>query len=65
MLILILIDVQYSQEAVFSFEKGFNGQSHSSSGSHHPVKNSTPVKFPMPPLGGIPLPSLLTAFWKT
>ena len=40
MLILILIDVQYSQKAVVSFEKGLNGQNHSSSGSHHPVKNS-------------------------
>ena len=34
----ILIDAQYSQKAVFSFEKGLNGQSHSSSGSQHPVK---------------------------
>ena len=41
MVILILIDVQYSQNAVFSFEKGSNCQNHSSSGSHHPVK-----KFP-------------------
>ena len=40
MLILILIDVQYSQNAVFSFEKGLNHQNHSPSGSHHPVKNS-------------------------
>ena len=31
MLILILANVQYSQEAVFSFEKGSNGQNHSSS----------------------------------
>ena len=38
MLTLILIDVQYSQNAVFSFEKGSNRQIHSSSGSHHPVK---------------------------
>ena len=38
MLILILIDVQYSQKAVFSFEKGLNGQNHSS-GSHHPIKS--------------------------
>ena len=37
MLILILIDVLYSQKAVFSFEKGSNGQNHSSC-SHHPVK---------------------------
>ena len=30
MLILILIDVQYSQKVVFSCEKGLNGQNHSS-----------------------------------
>ena len=30
MLILILIDVQYVQEVVLSFEKGSNGQNHSS-----------------------------------
>ena len=40
MLILILIDVQYSQNAVFSFEKFLNPQNHSSSGSHHLVKKS-------------------------
>ena len=34
MLVLILIDVQYSQNAVFSFEKFSNGQNHSSSNSH-------------------------------
>ena len=56
MLILILIDVQYSLKAVFTFEKGSNCQSHSSSGSHHPVKKSPcPAKFLIPPgesLGG-------------
>ena len=40
MLILILIDVKYSQKAVFSFEKGLNGQNHSTSGSHPLVKRS-------------------------
>ena len=35
MLILILIDVQYLQNVIFSFEKGLNGQNYSSSGSHH------------------------------
>ena len=40
MLILILIDAQYSQNAVFSFEKFLNRQNHSSSGSHHLVKKS-------------------------
>ena len=43
MLILILIDVQYLQKAVFSFEKGSNGQNHSSSGFHHPVKKFPPA----------------------
>ena len=38
MLILILTDVQYSQNAVFSFEKFSNRQNHSSSGSHNLVK---------------------------
>ena len=40
MLILILIDVQYSQKAVFGFEKGLNCQNHSTSGSLHLVKKS-------------------------
>ena len=40
MLILILINVQYLQNVVFSFEKGLNGQNHSSSGSHHPTQKS-------------------------
>ena len=40
MLFLILIDVQYYQNAVFSFEKFLKCQSHSSSGSHHLLKNS-------------------------
>ena len=53
MLILILIDVQYSQKTVFSFGKGFNGQNHSSSGSHHLVKKSLQAKFLIPPLGGL------------
>ena len=40
MLVLILIDFQYSQNAVFSFEKYLNRQNHSSSDSHHLVKKS-------------------------
>ena len=50
MLILILIDVQYSQKAVFSFGKGSNRQDHSSSGSLPPAKKipPPPVKFPFP-----------------
>ena len=46
---LILIDVQYSQKAVFSFEKGSDRQNHSSSGSVQSVKNPHSVKFPIPP----------------
>ena len=38
MLRLILIDVQYSQKAVFSFEKGLNSQNPTSSGSFELVK---------------------------
>ena len=44
MLIVISFDVQYSQKAVSSFEKGLNGQKHSSSGTQWPVKNFTPSK---------------------
>ena len=62
MLILILIDVQYSQKVVFSFEKGSNCQNHSSSGSLNLVKKSPPppVKFPIPH----PTPPF-TTIWKT
>ena len=49
MLIFILIDVQYSQKTVFSYEKGWNHQSYSSSGSFYLVKKLPPVKFPIPP----------------
>ena len=49
MLILILIDVQYSQKAVFSFEKGLNRQNHCSSGFLHPVKKSSLSKISDPP----------------
>ena len=38
-LISILIDVQNIQKVVFSFEKGLNGEIHSSD-SHHPIKKS-------------------------
>ena len=66
MLILILIDVQYSQKAVFSFEKGLNLQNRSSSGSLHLVKKFPPAKFliPVPPLGGIYPPHPLLLFGK-
>ena len=50
MLILILIDVQYSQKAVFSFGKGSNRQDHSSSGSLPPAKKIPPRKISIPPL---------------
>ena len=43
-LILILIGVHYLQSVVFSFEKGLNGQNHSSLDSHRPIKNP-PTKF--------------------
>ena len=49
MLILILIYVHYSQNAIFSFEKGWNRQNHSSSFPFHPVKKFLPVKFPITP----------------
>ena len=51
MLILILIDVQYSQKAVFNFEKGWNHQDHYSSGYLHLVKKFHPLP-QFPPLGG-------------
>ena len=44
--ILILIDVQYLQNVVFSFEKGSKGQSHSSSDSQHPIKKYIKQPFP-------------------
>ena len=56
MLVLILIDVQYSQKAVFSFEEGSKCQNNSSSGSLHPVNLPPPHPFskiyhPPPPTG--------------
>ena len=39
MLILVLIDVQYLQNVDFSFEEGPNGQNHSSSDTHHPIRS--------------------------
>ena len=49
MLILILNDVQYLQNVAFSFEKGSNGQNHSSSDSHHLMKKFPLAKFPIHP----------------
>ena len=71
-MILILIDVQYSQKAVISFQKGSNGQNQSFSGFQHLVEKSPP---PPPPKnsdfthtggGGIfPPPPTFNAIWKT
>ena len=52
MLILILINVQYFQNVVFSFENGLNGQNLSSSDSYHLI---------FPPAGG-DFPYLLLLF---
>ena len=46
MLVLTLIDVNYSHKVVFSFGKGLNCQNYSS-GSYHPEKNRPPAKFPI------------------
>ena len=40
MLILILVDIQYSENAGLNFKKFSNRQNHSSSGSHHLMKKS-------------------------
>ena len=44
MLILIVIDVQYSQKVVFSFENGSNRKNQSSSRCLHLVKKFPPRK---------------------
>ena len=46
MLILISIDVEYSESAFFSFKKVLNCQTHSSSGSHHHTTKSRKSFFP-------------------
>ena len=51
MLILILIDVQYLHDTVFSFKKVSCSKNHSSSGSDHPVKKLPPANFLIYPLG--------------
>ena len=58
MLILILIDVQYLQNVVFSFEKGLDGQNYPSSSSHYLIKKKKTSKISYSP------PSL-NAIWKT
>ena len=40
MLIWVLIDAQYIQNVVFGFEKGLNGQNHSSSDSYHRISHN-------------------------
>ena len=47
MLIWILIDIQYLENVVFSFEKGSNGQNHSLSDSHPQWRKKNPAKFPI------------------
>ena len=54
----VLIDVQYTQKTIFSFEKGLIGQNHSASGSHCPVKTFTPSKI-------YDLPLTPYCYWKT
>ena len=57
-LILILIDVQYTQNAVFSFEKSSNYQSDSCLGSHHAVEKSPlPAKCLIPTILPTPTPT--------
>ena len=58
MLILTLINVQYLQNVVFSFEKCLNGQKHSASGSHHSIKQFPWQNFHW---GDFPLNTI----WKT
>ena len=58
MLIVILVDAQYLQNVVFSFEKGLNGQNHSLWHSPPPTKKIFQAE-----LGDSPLP--LNAIWKT
>ena len=64
-LISILIDVQYLQNDVFYFEKGLNGQMHSSSDAHHLIRKSTPSKISYSPSTRGLFPPPLNAIWKT
>ena len=60
MLILVLIDVQYSQKALFSFEKRFHWSK--SLLLRFPLPNK---KIPQPVKFLVPSPPLLTIVWKT
>ena len=51
---LILIDVQYLQNVLFSFEKGSNGENHSLTDSYHPMKKSPQQNISSPHWAGIP-----------
>ena len=62
MLILILIDIQYLQNIVFSFEKGSNGKKSLFVRVLPYDKKFTMQNLPFPPLGGLPNP--LTQFGK-
>ena len=62
MLVLVLIDVRYIQNVVVSFEKGSNGQNHTSSDSHHPITHTSSTISHPPPLT---LPLTNKAVWKT
>ena len=65
MLILILIDVQSSQKAVFSSQKGWNCQDHSSSGSLCSVKNLPPPLAHLSKISDPHPPTPFTTIWKT
>ena len=64
MLLLILIDAQYLHNVIFSLEKDLNGQNRFSLGSHCPMKETLPAKFPIYPLLGKTSPTLLLLFAK-
>ena len=64
MLILILIDVQYLQKAVFNLAKGLSRQNHSSSGFFHLMKKSPSKISDSPQLGRTYTPPFI-ATWKT
>ena len=63
MLILILIDVQYLQNVVFSLEKGSGDQNHFSLDSLQLIKKFLAAKFPIP-LHRKKSPLPLNAIWK-
>ena len=67
MLTLILIDDQYVQNVVLSFEKSSNGQNDSLSDSHHSTKKFPQQNFPFPPTISKPLNCPLAPkenFWR-